>query len=217
MYVDLIEKALTYVNARYPQSLLAARQEFFAMTGEVYEDDLFFDERVNNYLEWFLFARPFMTDPNAFAFYAREAGPTLSAADQLTLLAMREPVHGLFEVIKIAPKKNLIVLRSLLDKKVKFDISERRNPVGLNKGEIIETRLVAGAEATHFLNAFVVHPAKAGKFIRKRIKQMQKEGESEFLPFFMLLQRLWMQCRRYKHVNPTRIYSEENVSHFHAR
>lgn len=217
MYLDLIEKALTFFNTHHAPYLLAARHEFFALTGEVYEDDAFFDERVNNYLEWFLFARPFMGQANAFAFFVHEAQHDLSSADQQTAQAMMEPIHGLFEVLKIAPKKNLIILRSLFDKKVKFDITERRNPVGLNKGEIIETRLIKSGENTHFLNAFVVHPTKSGKFIRKRIKLMQKEGRLDQQAFFMLLQRLWMQCHRYKHVNPVRIYSEENVSHFHAR
>lgn len=216
MYVDLLEKALTYFNAQFPERLLTARREFFELTGEVFEDDLFYEERVNNYLEWFLFARPFEGAPSAFAYFADHVAAECDEAARATLDALRLPLHGLFEVLKIAPKKNTVILRSVFDKKAKYAVIERRNPVGLSKGDIIETRLVLKGDHCHFLSAFVVHPARVGKFIRKRVKAMQKDdGEKE--AFIVLLQRLWMQCRRYKHVNPIRIYSEENVSHFHVR
>ncbi len=214
MYQEYFESIISFFNERFPEELQLARKDFFLQTGEIFEDDAFYEDRVTNYLEWFLFDRPFRENPSAIDYYRQTLGSEPSEMDMETLKAFSQPIHGMFEVRRIKPKLNQVVLRDLCDQS-QYTVTERRTLVALTKGSLFEARLFAKNDKIHFMQAFVHHPAQASKFIRKTFKLLRKEVTEDFRPVFLKLQKCWMDSQRYGHVDPKRIYNDEHLQNNH--
>lgn len=211
MYRERVDQIITYFNDHHPDELTRARDSFFGATGEIFDDDTFFEDRTANYLEWFLFNRPMSDGRRAIDVYFERFADGLRGEDLETLRALTQPVHSLFQVKRLLPKKNLVVLTDLSDG-LRYEVTERRSLVGLEKGDIFEARLIVRGDKTVFLYAFVHHPRVARRFVLREMKRRRKAGTADFLPFFMALQKLWMQSHRYVHVNPARIYCDERLN-----
>ncbi len=214
MYQRHFEDIIRYFNEHHPDELTRARQDFFSQTGEVYDDDPFYEDRVSNFLEWFVFDRPFGEDTSA-AHHYRRLNDGLSPEDLETLDALCQPVHGLFEVRRLLPKKHRVVLRDLRDHAT-YEITERRTLAGLNKNGLFEARLVMRDDQWHFMRAFVMFPDETRGFLKKQMKRMRKAGIEDFRPYFMDLQKVWMKCQRYAHVDPMKFYTDDEVEFLHA-
>jgi hypothetical protein len=210
VYRDRVDQIVNYFHEQHPDELKNARGEFFSATGEIYDDDPFFEDRTANYLEWFLFDRPLADGRLPITVYFERFADGLRGDDLDTLRAMTQPVHSLFQVKRLLPKNNIVVLTDLADNS-RYDVTERRSMVGLEKGDIFEARLITRGDKTVFLYAFVHHPRAAKRFLARRMKQLRKSGIDELQPFFLALQKMWMQSNRYQHVDPARIYSDDRL------
>ena len=98
------------MNGRYPEELEMSRRWFFEQTGEVYEGDEFFEERISNQLDWFAFDWRNAAGEIPIRTYMNEKVGSLTAEDVESLEKMCNPIHSIFEVKKISPRKNLLVL-----------------------------------------------------------------------------------------------------------
>ncbi|RJO71520.1 MAG: hypothetical protein C4523_04110 [Myxococcales bacterium] len=205
MFQERFEKVVQFFNTHHPDLLASARKEFFDTTGEVYEEDPFFEERIENYLEWAVLDRPCEGSLRPIDIYERNFGPTLHGDDRETMHALVNRLNSLFEVRKIQPKETSVTLMDLADK-TKYLVTERRSLLALQKGHIIQVRLIQRGEKFHFLQAFVHHPEKASAVIRKLMRQYRKEEIEDIVPLLIALQRTWMQCQRYQHVPPSHFY-----------
>src|SRR5215469_2100489 len=93
--------------------LLAAKAEYFRLTGEVFEDDHIFEQRMASFLDYYLFDR------------RNAEGKT--------------PAEELLEQRKLG--KGSMRLRELHSGK-DYDVTERRHVAGLEKGDLLEARLI---------------------------------------------------------------------------
>jgi hypothetical protein len=187
------------------EDLLAAKAEYFRLTGEVFEDDPFFEQRMASFLDYYLFDRVSPKtgqSPAAELFQEKQAvaTPELWAAFR----CFTETVHGLFEVRKLG--KGLVRLRELFSGK-DYDVTERRQTAGLEKGDILEARLIPFSGHLLFSQAFVFHPRDAGKAIRAEVKRRKKaEPERSPLELTWDCARRALKVERYKQVPVERIY-----------
>jgi hypothetical protein len=119
-----------------------------------------------------------------------------------------ETVHGLFEVRKIKPGN--VRLRELFGGK-EFDVSERRHTVGLEKGDILEARLIPFDGSLVFSSAFCFHPREAVKSIKKEVKRRKK-----VMPDAPPVQLTWeaskraLKADRYRQIAVDKIYDFES-------
>lgn len=175
-YQPLLDQLITSATAddRKPE-LVAAKAEYFALTGEVFEDDKSFEMRMASFLDYFLFDRknPATGKTPAQTFY--EEKQRTDPEQALQFRAFTETVHGLFEVRKLG--KELIRLRELFSGK-DHDVTERRQMAGLEKGDLIEARLIPFDGQLWFSGAFCYHPKEAQKAILKEIKRRRKKEPS---------------------------------------
>lgn|GEM_PF-1619079 len=216
MYQQHLENILTYMNERYPEELEKSRRWFIEQCGEVYEGDEFFEERISNQLDWFAFDWRNAAGEIPIRVYMNEKAESLTSEDRESLERMCNPIHSIFEVKKIAPKKNMLVLFDLVNRR-KYEVFERRMLHGIDKKNIFEARLIANGEQFIMMNAFVMHPSAAGKFIKKRIKCMVKEGVKNFKPLMLMLQKMWVHRYRYTKVDLKLIYSDKFMDeYFHG-
>lgn len=185
--------------------LLAAKAEFFRNTGEIFEDDKAFDIRMASFLDYFLFDRVSpvtgRTPAREFVEKREEEGDTEAAR---AARSFTETLHGLFEVRKLG--KGIVRLRELFSGK-DHDVTERRQIVGLEKGDIIEARLIPFEGHLLFSAAFCYHPREAGKAIRAEVKRRKKkEPERTGTEFVWECARRALKTERYRQIAVEKIY-----------
>ena len=198
--------ALTAFASAEPrkQDLLAAKADYLKQTGEVFEDDSIFELRMASFLDYYLFdrAHPESGKTPAQEFYEQKQAEGASELDAYR--AFTETVHGLFEVRKLG--KGTIRLRELFTEK-DYEVTERRQMVGLEKGDVLEARLIPCGGHLLFSPAFCYHPRVAAKAIKKEVKRRRKH-EPERPPRELTWEaaRRAVKVERYKQVPVERIY-----------
>jgi hypothetical protein len=99
--LDKIVKALT--GEGYAAELKAARQAYYAATGEIFEDDASFETRMITFLEWFVFDRPLVRGVVPIRAYLEDHGADLSPEKREMTEALLHQRHGLYRVKKAKP------------------------------------------------------------------------------------------------------------------
>lgn len=209
-YQRYLDELIVFASteARKPE-LLKAKAEFFQLTGEVFEDDKSFEMRMACFLDFYLFDRinPTTSKTPAKEFFDLGAGTPDPERDSV-LRAFTETVHGLFEVRKLA--KGLVRLRELFSDK-DYDVTERRSIVGLQKGDILEARLIPFGGLLIFSAAFCYHPREATKIIKKEVKRRRKkEPERPPLDLTFEAAKRAIKADRYRQIAVEKIYDFQN-------
>ena len=168
--------ALTHWATQPPfdVEIVPAKKEFFARTGEIFDDDKQFEMRMAAFLEFYLFDRPLaqrgVTPARAYYQLALKDGPPERAA---AFGAFTRSVHGVFEVRKLeAGCSRVRELVSLHE----FDVTERRLVAGVEVGDVMEARLFPFGGQEYFSHAFGHHPRAAFELIRKEARRRRKAG-----------------------------------------
>jgi len=208
VYQQQFDALIAFASAdRFKEELLKAKDEYFAATGEIFEDDRSFETRMASFLDYFVFDRvlPQVGKTPAQAFLEESLG---AGEQELSIRrGLLQTRHSLWEVRKLAPE--LVRLRDLFTSK-DTDVYERRQPAGLKKGDLIEARLVPVEGRWVFSPAFCFHPVEAKKPIAREIKRLGKES-----PGFKPRDVIWaaakmrLKWERYRNIAVTDIYAFE--------
>jgi hypothetical protein len=171
-YLDALTKWAT--EPPHDVEIVPAKKEFFARTGEIFDDDKQFEMRMASFLEFYLFDRPLtslgMTPARAYYLKALQEGPPERAA---AFRAFTQTRHGVFEIRKLTPGNSRV--RELVSME-EFDVTERRLVAGLEVGDVMEARLLPFGGQDYFSHAFGHHPRAAFELIRKEAKRRRKQG-----------------------------------------
>jgi hypothetical protein len=188
----------------FQAELQTAKKRYFELTGEVFETDDAFEMRMASFLEWFVLDRALdgKAETPAQLFVERQQ-KTLSEEDLIAFRNFSHTVHGLFEVGKM--KADTMQVKEVFSGKA-YAVFERRKPVGIDNGDIIEARLIPTVDdKLMFSPSFVFHPRDARKAIVKMVKAHKKAGlEPKELVFKLSYLRL--KVDRYKHLAPEKLY-----------
>ncbi len=206
---ELHEKLLAWATAEpRKEELLAARRSWFDRHGEPHEEDKSFETRMNGMLDHYLYDfRPPGSTETTIELFIRDQAPVLTtdALAQYRVLAKR--VHGLFEVKRIRPGE--VRLKDVFTDQV-HDVTERRQMVGLSKGDLLEARLLPYEGALYFSGAFLYHPQEVRKAILAEVKRLKKEAGKGRIPdveaFVATLSRMAFKLERYRNVKVESLY-----------
>jgi len=205
-YQQYLDQLIAFASQESRKAdLIAAKADYFSATGEVYEDDKTFEMRMASFLDHYLFERvsPLSNKTPAqeyFEFQREKATPEEAAA----LRAFTETVHGLYEIRKLG--KGLIRLRDLFTGK-DYDVTERRQLAGLEKGDIIEARMIPFNGHLLFSGAFICHPKEACDAIRKEAKRLRKKvPDHNPRQFAWDCSRMALKADRYRQIAVEKIY-----------
>lgn len=212
MIQPYLEKVAAWATGPERQEeILRARHEFRLHTGDFHEDDKSFEARMAAFLEYFLLDRP-LDDlgitPVQTWLDAHAAA--LDAAERPHYEALTRSVHGVFEIRKLGTRHGLRI-RELISEE-DYEIYERRELVGLEKGDIFDARIVPWDEESWvFTGAFLYHPVEARKPVRKEARRRRKAGGDAASPsaFAWDLARLLLKFERYRNVSVENIYRFE--------
>jgi len=189
------------------EEILRAKEQFRQATGEFHEDDRSFEPRMAAFLEYYLFDRPLENEgvPPVQAFLDANRAE-ISAEDLPRFEALAQGLHAIFEVRKLGTKHGLRIREVLGGQD--YEIYERRELIGLNKGEVLDARIVRwDDESWVFTGAFLYHPVEARKAVLKEAKRRKKQQpDVSALHFAWELARLALKMERYRNVAVEHIY-----------
>lgn len=187
--------------------ILRAKEQYRQATGEFHEEDRSFEPRMAAFLEYYLFDRPLEREgvPPVQAFLDANRAE-LPPEDLPHYEALTQSLHAIFEVRKLGTKHGLRIREVLSGQD--YDIYERRELVGLNKGEVLDARIVRWDEESWvFTGAFLYHPVEARKAVLKEAKRRKKQQpDTTPLQFAWELARLALKMERYRNVAVDNIY-----------
>ena len=205
-YHSYLEQLTTFATSEEPKSdLIAAKAEYFRLTGDVYEDDKSFEMRMASFLDYFLFDRIHPDTGKTPAVEYLERISKEGTGDEVAPFRMfTETLHSLFEVRKLS--KGAVKLREPFSG-VDYEVTERRQLAGLEKGDVLEARLIPFNGHLLFSSAFCYHPRPATKPILKEIKRRKKK-EPERTPKEMAWEcaKMALKVDRYRQVTVEKIY-----------
>lgn len=206
---ELHERLLSWASAD-PQDplLLAARQDHFARYGEPHEEDQSFERRMNGMLEAYLFDwRPAADAPTALERFVAAQGPSMSAEEVAAFRALGANRHGLFEVRKLEAGR--VRLRDVFTGE-DLEVTERRQLVGLAKGDLLEARLMPFEGQLWFSSASLYQPREARARILAEVKRLKKaagkHGRPDLAGLLATLSRMAFKLERYRNVRLESIY-----------
>jgi hypothetical protein len=206
---ELQEKLLTWATSESrKEELLCARRDYFDRHGEPHEEDKSFETRMNGMLDYYLYDfRPPGSSDTTIEIFMRERGPNLTTDELALYRVLAKTLHGLFEVKRIRPGE--VRLRDCFADVV-YDVTERRQMLGLSKGDILEARLLPFEEKLFFSGAFLYHPQEVRKPVLAEVKRLRKEAGKGNLPdveaFIATLSRMAFKLERYRNVKVESLY-----------
>ena len=204
MFKERFERAISAVSGRFPRELAEARKDYAALLGEFYEEDDTYEERISAFLEWFFFTRILKeTGTSPLVHYIASTPMDDDEKSYFEELALS--VHSIFEIRVIKPAKQLIVLQDLTDL-TRYNVLERRAPVGIEVGDIVEARIFEHRD--HFLltDSILTHNRSARKTLKNMAKLVRKDPRADHEQWIMeLAQRKWF-AERYPKSNVNDVY-----------
>ncbi len=173
---ELQEKLLAWATAdARKEEVLAARRAHFDRYGEPHEDDKSFETRMNGMLDYYLYDfRAPGSSETTIEVFMREQGPHLTTEELALYRVLGKNIHGLFEVRRVRPGED-VRLRDVFSGG-EYDVTERRQLVGLDRGDLLEARLLPYDGRLFFSGAFLYHPQEVRKAILAEVKRLKKDA-----------------------------------------
>jgi hypothetical protein len=191
-----------------------AREEYGERTGRVHNDHELYAERSDAFVEWYVLDRVAPGSggraPIALALAESHSTNTDTNAAPTGLRELRAAHHGLFRILSLRPGG--LLLEDLVSG-ARFDVDERRRLVGMEPGDLFDTRLYPDPEAPYRVvlgRTALFHPREAAPAIERHIAAAQARSEPRFDTLARLL-RLRLRALSYRHVSPARIYAWEDA------
>jgi hypothetical protein len=219
---ELQEKLLAWATAdARKEEVLAARRAHFERYGEPHEEDKSFEARMNGMLDYYLYDfRPPGSSETTIEQFMRDQGPNLTTEELALYRVLGKNIHGLFEVRRLRPGEQVRVRDVFTGGE--YDVTERRQIVGLEKGDLLEARLLPYEGKLFFSGAFLYHPQEVRKAILAEVKRLRKEAakqgrDADVKAFVALLSRMAFKLERYRNVKVESLYDFKNAAKLAAR
>ena len=210
---ELIDRLIVfYTGIDFAHEVADAKREFFDEAGVMDEENIFFEMRVTQFLEWYLFSRPLITNlktPSQSAVTETKISKTDLEVIQFQNLAQLK--HSLFEFQKI--RGDDVFIKDLFTGE-KILIQKSPIQIGFSREEIFDARLFLDGDQYQFTRAFAFHPVEATNYILSEIKKVQR---ADFvLQDVLMLRLLKMRYKyeQYRHLKLEDVYTNERKVRF---
>ncbi|MCB0342975.1 MAG: hypothetical protein H6626_14895 [Pseudobdellovibrionaceae bacterium] len=212
-YDGLIEQFMQHFTSEaYRGEVKLGRAEFHKMAGVFDEESPDFEEKMSQFVDWYLFARPLSETGRTPVEEAHAQPKNLPfAVDSAVLQKLVDNRPSLFEFIKL--KGSDLSIKDMFSG-YKYTVKDSPLVVGLEKNVVFSARLIPIEDGVVFSGAFCFHPIQANKFIRAEVKAVQKLPlEQQKTAREKLLAKLFSMRHKfdqYRHVEVKDIYSNDS-------
>jgi len=197
----VLERILSFSSEPENRELLEkAREYYLQKVGKTFEDDDDFEQRMNTFVEWYIFNyQPYGTLPGQIFTRYKEKYIVKSSSTEWTIRkAIEKLTHSVFLVKE--QKGEVIKVKDLIGRKTYFVTSDDT----LEKGDIIQTRIIDYNGGSFFSFAHCLHPKASLKIIKKGIKT---KGRNDITSdFFLDLETMQLRWRRSRQIDIKQIY-----------
>jgi len=196
-----------YAAGPYQDEAVRARTQYRDLTGRVLADGAEGDSlerELQTFLEWYVIERPLHGQVPVMRFLAADARD-LSPGERTVLRGLALSHRSVFEIGALREGEvhlSDLVLGGL------WRVHERRELVGIRRGDVIEARLVPCEGKMLFSESFLVHPPAARHAIASLIERLRGRnlGHDAIL---VELGRRWLRAQHYRNVALERLYLED--------
>jgi len=203
--IEVQNEAFKFFEHKSPEQIEEARTEFIKLTGHFDEEHEYFESKLDDFRNWFLF------------FYGHKQFLRLERAKLFPEIAkhyeyLTSGVFSVFVVQKI--KKNVVYLKDLfsgLEYKVEDDVAS----LTLQRGEFVQTSVYQKTRSLYeFGMSIITHPTESHSFIKSKVKKVVKDLKEDSQSrakeeFFEALMTMRYQFFKYRQLEILKIYSDQ--------
>jgi len=196
-------------EGEFANELQTAKLEYIARTGEMFETDPSFERRIAAFLEWYVLDRPISKQPQVTPaeVFCGTVALSREIIDQRRFRSLTCTRLSLFEFQRVRGD-SMQVIDLISDEKL--DVFERRTVAGLDKGDLIEGRLVPFDGQLYMSEVYYCHPRLVRGAIQKAVKRLRRDDADRAARIDIVHRVAYFANRseRYKHVHPKKIFAE---------
>ncbi len=149
-----------------------AREAFLVATGRVHEGDRAFDDRMAQFMEWFLLDRALPPGPDTPAErWAADHASDLAPAERTLFLGLVSSHRSLY-LLEGTDSAGRLVADDLVYG-IRWLVTAPDGLPGVEPGDVFEGRLVGLGGEVHFTAAFCYHPREAAQRIRHHLTRIR--------------------------------------------
>jgi len=195
-----------FTTGEYYPEVYKAKQEFFERAGVVYEDDAEFEQRMNLFMDWYLFDRDLPgVDLPPIRYYIRQHAPEFSKEEKQTYENLSSSIHSLFLLKRFTLFGRNLVIQDLFSRK-KYVVMDPRLKYAFSRGDIFEGRIFPADGKWHFAQGFCFHPVEMRSFILGEIKKIRFQDRSRHLKLILQLAQMKLKHQRFSHIDVKHVY-----------
>lgn len=198
---DVINELLTFASDKTNAEFLdTAKEKYEGKMGRFYQDESDYIQRMNTFLEWFVF--DFRTEElgsnTIFNRYINDNRDRLSS-DELTLrMTIAKHLHSIFIVKNF--KEGMVKVKDLYQGKSIWVTDDKI----FEKGDMMESRVISAYGGNFFSYTYCLHPRSAASHIKAELKKQRKTGLRD--DFFLKLRAMQLKWRRSRQIEIKDIY-----------
>ena len=197
-------------DGRFRGEMVAAKEEFEPMAGQLMESDESFDARVNAFHNWYILDRPMTAaGMTPLRYYLEFNANSLPEEAVQGYGELQDNVHSLFELLKL--NGEVAYLRDLMSRK-KYVVEGARQLDSLERRDLFNTRIFRHGKKSYLTNYLILHPAGVARIIRAEAKKVRKARE-EFKPFLFRLLFFHSRWEQYTQMDEDKIYRFQAPAH----
>ena len=197
-------------DERYRGEMVAAKEEFEPVAGQMMESDESFDARVNAFHNWYILDRPMTgTGITPLRYYLESNADVLPEDAVLGYRDLYDNVHSVFELLKL--NGEVAYLRDLISRK-KHVVEGARQLDSMERGDLFNTRVFAHGKKSYLTNYLLLHPAGVTRIIRAEAKKVRKAKEDS-KPFLFRLLFFHSRWEQYTQMDEDKIYRFQAPAH----
>ncbi|MFZ9001556.1 MAG: hypothetical protein ACO20H_09645 [Bacteriovoracaceae bacterium] len=195
-----LEKALMYyTSGSHYDDLVKAKEEYFALTGKINEDDEDYELRMNSFNDWFLFQ--YCSHLNEYLENEVENPKVKEAFGKVN--------YSLFEFIGDGLFRKRVVMDILHNKKI--SLVEETPISSLVKNDLFVGRVLEVNDKGILLNGLCFLPSEIRPNLIRHTKKLRKMNEpNQEQRFLINLEAQRSRWARYGHLSPHKFFVFEN-------
>ena len=195
-----------FTTGEYYPEVFRAKQEFFERAGVVYEEDPEFEQRMNLFMDWYLFDRDLPgVDLPPIRYFIRQNQSQFSGEDKTTYENLSTSIHTLFLLKGFTWFGKNLIVQDLFSQK-KYIVRDPKLKHAFSRGDIFEGRIFPTDGKWSLAQGFCFHPVEMRSFIMGEIKKIRFQDRSRHLKLILQLAQMKLKHQRYAHIDVKHIY-----------
>lgn len=195
-----------FTTGEYYREVFQAKQDFFERAGVIHEDDAEYEQRMQLFMDWYLFDRDLPgVDLPPIRFFARKHQAEFNESQKNDYQDLSSSIHSLFELKRFSLFGKNPVIKDLFSKK-SYTVIDPKLRDAFSTGDIFEARIFPHGGKWHFSNGFCFHPVEMKSFIVNEIEKIRFQDKSRHLKLILQLAGMKLKHQRFAHIDVNHIY-----------